>query len=197
MSWWTERQRRDRFVRDRQAMKYRSRASFKLKELLTRCRLEKHRGPFVDLGAAPGGWCQVLQELYPQDKIFGCDLLSMDPIPGVDFLQSDFLSNEFTEFLKKKNVKTVGGIVSDIAPNLSGQSLVEQAQMAEVSAQLRLFSERFLNPKGFIIQKLFHGEAFDEILQHWKSCYTEVRTVKPQASRSESSEVYLVIQQRR
>lgn len=194
MSWWTQRQRRDRFVRDRQSMNYRSRAAFKLKELIERCRLSKRRGPFVDLGAAPGGWCQILQEVYPDQQIFGCDLLAMDPIEGVEFLQADFLSSDFEQFLQQHHVQTVGGIVSDIAPNLSGQALVEQAQMLAISQQMRLFAEKFLHPKGFIIQKLFHGHAFDEILQQWKACYTDLRVVKPEASRSESAEVYLFIQ---
>lgn len=197
MSWWTERQRRDRFVKQRDVMQYRSRAAFKLKELITRCALEKRRGPFVDLGAAPGGWSQILRECYPEEKIFACDLLEMKPIQGVDFLKTDFLSDEFADFLQQKGVVTVGGILSDIAPNLSGQSIVQQAQMADLAAQILRFAAQFLHPKGFIIQKLFHGECFDEILGNWKKSYSDVRVIKPEASRSESCEVYLIIQKKR
>lgn len=196
MSWWTERQRRDKFVKQRDMMQYRSRAAFKLKELLTRCRLLNRKGPFVDLGAAPGGWSQILRESYPREKVFACDLLDMPTLAGVDFIQTDFLSQDFTQFLKQKGVSTVGGIFSDIAPNLSGQAIVQQAQLAEISEKIQLFSQEFLHPKGFVIQKLFHGESFDAIRASWKKSYGDVRVIKPEASRAESSEVYLMIQKK-
>lgn len=197
MGWWTERQRRDRFVKQRDVMQYRSRAAFKLKELITRCSLEKRRGSFVDLGAAPGGWSQILRDCYPEEKIFACDLLDIKPIQGVSFLKTDFLSDDFVGFLQQSGVATVGGIFSDIAPNLSGHSIVQQAQMADLTAQILKFSAQFLHPKGFIIQKIFHGESFDEILGNWKESYSDVRVIKPEASRSESREVYLIIQKKR
>jgi 23S rRNA (uridine2552-2'-O)-methyltransferase len=196
MSWWVDRQRRDKFVKQRDVMQYRSRAAFKLQELLDKAGLKKQQGPFVDLGAAPGGWSQVLREVYPHDKIFACDLLDMLPLQGVDFLKTDFLSDEFAQYLKEKNISTVGGIFSDIAPNLSGQSVVQQAQMADISDKIQQFSKQFLHPKGFIVQKLFHGECFDSILSSWKESYAQVRVIKPAASRAESREIYIIIQKK-
>ncbi len=193
MNWWINRQKTDPFVRKREKCNYRSRASFKLLSILEKYHLNGLKGPLLDLGAAPGGWTQVLKEKFPNQKIIACDLLPMDPLSGVDIIQGDFTTEEIQNLIEEKtHDEGVRAIFSDIAPNFSGYRLVEHARIENISDCILLAAQRFLNPKGFAIQKIFHGPSFESILKRWRATFIKVDCYKPEASRAESAEIYLI-----
>jgi 23S rRNA (uridine2552-2'-O)-methyltransferase len=192
MNWWIDRQKNDKFVQQRKHEQLRSRAAFKLRELIDKYKLKGATGPFLELGAAPGGWTEILVQTYPNDLIIACDLLSMKPVVGATVLQGDFTDPAFLENLKNQlNGKNAGGIFSDMAPNFSGQPLVEQSKMMHLTELMIAFSRKHLKPQGFVVQKLFHGSEFNNIIQLWKQELSQVSLFKPNSSRTESSEVYL------
>jgi 23S rRNA (uridine2552-2'-O)-methyltransferase len=196
MNWWIDRQNKDPFVRKREECNYRSRASFKLLSILKKYHLNGLKGTFLDLGAAPGGWTQVLQEKFPKQKIIACDLLSMDPLPGVDIIQGDFTTAEVQNLIAEKTYDgEVSVIFSDMAPNFTGYRLVEHARIENISDCVLLAAKRLLNPKGFTIQKIFHGPSFESILKRWRATFVKVDCFKPEASRKESAEIYLIAHQ--
>ena len=194
MNWWLDRQKKDAFVKKRDQEQLRSRAAFKLIELIDKFKLKSAKGPFVDLGAAPGGWTEILIKTYPGQRIVAVDLLPIKPLNGAVILQGDFTdSNCLTEIDNALEQQKAGAIFSDMAPNFSGQPLIEQAKMFNITELLVSLSQNKLRKGGFIVQKVFHGSEFQSIIQAWKNIYKQVDVFKPISSRAESSEVYLVI----
>ncbi len=196
MNWWIERQKKDPFIKKREECRYRSRASFKLLGILKKYHLTNLKGTFLDLGAAPGGWSQVLCEKFPKQKIIACDLLAMEPLMGVDIIQGDFTTEAIQQLIDEKTKgEGVSVIVSDMAPNFTGHRLVEHARMENINDHVLGVAQKLLHPKGFAIQKIFHGPSFEGILKQWRAMFVRVDCFKPEASRAESAEIYLIAHQ--
>jgi 23S rRNA (uridine2552-2'-O)-methyltransferase len=191
---WRQRQTRDPYV-DRAAKEgWRSRAAFKLIEIDDRERLLKAGATVVDLGAAPGSWSQVAaRRVGPKGRVLAIDLLAMDPIEGVEFLQADFLSEAGLEWLRERvGERAVDVVISDMAPNISGNRAIDQPRsMALVEAALQ-FADESLNPGGAFLTKIFQGEGQQEIELQLKKRFSRLKRFKPKASRPESREIYLL-----
>lgn len=186
----------DDFVRQAQARGYRSRAVFKLEEIQMRDRILAAGMTVVDLGAAPGGWSQfAARQVAPGGRVFALDLLPMDPLPGVTFMQGDFTETETWQRLQDLvGDRSVDVVLSDMAPNLSGNRCVDQPK-AVLLAELALeAAERLLRPGGSFLTKLFQGEGFEAFQRRLRQGFTRVVTRKPKASRARSREVYLLAQ---
>lgn len=184
----------DEFVKRAQRDGYRSRAVYKLEEMQQKDRLLRPGSVVVDLGAAPGGWSQyAARQLGPQGRIIALDILPMDDLPGVEFIEGDFREDEVLDSL----MKSLGGVrvdlvMSDMAPNISGMSAVDQPR-AMYLAELALdFAKTVLADRGVFLVKVFQGEGFDEYLRDVRQAFKKVVVRKPKASRPRSSEVYLL-----
>jgi 23S rRNA (uridine2552-2'-O)-methyltransferase len=194
---WLQRQGQDPYVRRAQAEGWRSRAVFKLEELDRRDRLIRPGMVVVDLGAAPGGWSQyVARRLDGRGRVLALDVLPMDALAGVEDLQGDFTEDSVLEaLLARLDGQPVDLVLTDMAPNMSGTRAVDQPR-AMMLAELALeFARRVLRPGGDFVAKLFHGEGFDEFVRECRGCFAQVRARKPQASRGDSRETYLVARQ--
>ena len=191
---WIKQHVNDPYVKQAQRDGYRSRASYKLLEIVEKDRLIQSGMTVVDLGSAPGGWSQVAARLVGHDgRVHALDILPMDPIAGVDFIQGDFTEDViFTQLLDLIGKRAVDLVISDIAPNLSGNKAVDQPAMiylAELGVDL---ANRVLSNNGVFIAKLFQGQGFDPFVQQVRTLFNGVSIIKPDASRSRSREVYLV-----
>jgi 23S rRNA (uridine2552-2'-O)-methyltransferase len=184
----------DHFVQEAQRLDYRSRAAFKLIELVDKDKLLRPGMSVVDLGAAPGSWCQVLREkLGPSGRIVAIDLLAMDAIAGVDFIQGDLREDAGLSAL----VGALGGrkadlVLSDLAPNLSGVESADQARSVYLGELALDFAEEWLKPGGDLVVKAFQGAGFPEFQRSMQARFEKVYARKPKASRDRSPEVYLV-----
>lgn len=184
----------DPFVRRAHAEGKRSRAAFKLEQL---DRAEKLLFPgvvVVDLGAAPGGWSQyAARKLGGKGEVYALDLLPMDEIPGVTFLQGDFREQAVLDgLLARLGGRRVDLVMSDMAPNITGVDVVDQARAADLEALALDFAVRVLGPEGVLVMKVFQGAGFRELLEEARRRFRTVRMRKPEASRQRSSETYLV-----
>lgn len=184
----------DEFVKRAQREGYRARAAYKLMEIDDKDHLIKPGMVVVDLGSAPGSWSQVLsQRLKGQGSIIALDLLEMQSMPGVTFIQGDFREQSVLDALEQTlNGKPVDLVISDMAPNISGISAMDQANAAYLTELALDFSETWLKPGGHFLVKVFVGSGFDEIVRRMRSIFDKVLTRKPKASRDRSSEVYLL-----
>ena len=185
---WLQEHFSDKYVQQAQKKGLRSRAWFKLDEIQQSDKLFKPGMTVVDLGAAPGGWSQyVVTQIGGKGRIIACDLLPMDPIVGVDFLQGDFRD----ELVMKALLERVGDskvqvVMSDMAPNMSGTPSLQNCHLALIH------HDTFLAPGGSFVVKVFQGEGFDEYLREIRSLFTKVKVRKPDSSRARSREVYIV-----
>ena len=173
---------------------YRSRASYKLLALDDKDRLFRPGMTVIDLGAAPGGWSQVAAEkVGPEGLVIASDLLEMDALAGVDFIQGDFTEESVLEaILARLGDRPVDLVMSDMAPNMSGMAAIDQPQ-AMVLVELALdLAQQTLRPEGRFLAKVFQGEGFDPFLKALRERFRRVVTRKPEASRSRSREVYLL-----
>jgi 23S rRNA (uridine2552-2'-O)-methyltransferase len=189
---WLKEHFSDPFVKRAQSEGLRSRAAFKLEELLERDRLLKPGMVVVDLGAAPGGWSQLVrQRLGDKGRVVALDILDMPPIAGVDFIHGDFRESEAVSRLEALlEGQSVDLVLSDMAPNMSGVESVDQARSMYLAELARDFAQDHLRPGGAFLIKLFQGVGFDAYLLDLKRRYAKVAIRKPKASRSRSSEVY-------
>lgn len=184
----------DHYVQQAQKQGFRSRAIFKLEEIQEKDKLIKPGMTVVDLGAAPGGWSQLATKLTGDNgQVIACDILDMDPIAGVDFLKGDFREDAVLDaLLNRIGGRNVEVILSDMAPNLSGNNAVDQAQSMYLCDLALDMCHQVLKPGGDFVIKVFQGEGFDEYLRQLKQTFTVVKTRKPDSSRARSREVYLV-----
>lgn len=173
---------------------YRSRAAYKLLELDERDQLFRPGMTVVDLGAAPGGWSQVARhKIGPRGRVVAVDLLDMDPISGVEFIQGDFSSDNTLEELRDLlDGHGINLVMSDLAPNITGRRDIDQARTLCLNELVVEFSEECLEQGGAMVIKAFHGEGFDALLRQIRQRFVKVAVRKPKASRSHSSEVYIV-----
>jgi 23S rRNA (uridine2552-2'-O)-methyltransferase len=191
---WLKEHREDPYVQKAQREGYRSRACYKLLELQDKDRLIRPGMTVLDLGSAPGGWSQVAVELVGhQGRVVASDILPMDNIAGVEFVQGDFTEDEvFEGLLTAIGPEPVDVVISDMAPNMSGMSAVDQPRSIYLVELALDMSRRVLVEGGVFVTKVFHGEGFDEVFQGAKSSFETVLTRKPKASRPRSREVYLI-----
>ena len=181
---------------------YRARAAYKLKEIDEGLRLLQPGHLVVDLGSTPGAWSQyVRRRLSPQGaavgelngSIIALDLLPMEPIEGVQFLQGDFREPEMLErLLVAMQGRKADAVVSDMAPNLSGIESADAARIAHLVELAVEFAQNHLKPEGALVTKVFHGSGYDELVRLFKSEFKVVKVLKPKASRDKSSETFLV-----
>lgn len=191
---WLKEHFSDPYVKQAQQEGYRSRAVYKLLEINQRDKLIKPGMTVVDLGAAPGGWCQVLVKLMQkQGRIVAMDILPMEPIPGVDFLQGDFADDAVVAELETRiQGKKVDLVLCDIAPNLSGNESIDLPRSMYLAELALDFALKVLAPDGSFLIKLFQGEGFDALLAEMKRKFQKTAIRKPKASRSRSREVYIL-----
>ena len=189
----------DEYVKRAQREGYRSRAVYKLAEIQDRYRLIRPGMTIVDLGAAPGGWSQyALGPLGSKGRILAMDILPVEPLPGVEFIQGDFTRDEVLEqLLNNLKGSTVELVMSDIAPNISGMEAIDIPRAMYLAELAVDFADRVLAPKGDLLVKLFQGEGFDELIRSLRERYQKVMVRKPKASRPRSREVYALARGRR
>jgi 23S rRNA (uridine2552-2'-O)-methyltransferase len=184
----------DPYVQQAKSRGYRSRAAFKLMEIDDRDHLLRAGMVVVDLGAAPGSWSQVaVERTRPGGLVVGLDLLPVEPLPGAVFLQGDFRDPSALEALQQALAgRRVDLVLSDMAPNISGIGVTDQAR-AEHLAELALeFAAAHLKPGGTLLMKTFHGRGFEVLRRRMGEALAEVLVRKPKASRERSSEVFLL-----
>jgi 23S rRNA (uridine2552-2'-O)-methyltransferase len=193
---WLAEHANDEFVKRAQKEGWRSRAVFKLAQIQASERLLRPGMRCVDLGAAPGGWSQYAARIVGPGRIVATDILAMDPIPGVDFVQGDFREEAVLErVLQCLGADKVDLVLSDMAPNMAGIDAVDQPRSMHLAELALEFADRVLAPGGDLLVKLFQGAGFDQIIKDTRSRYGRVMTKKPKASRSRSSEIYLLARQ--
>jgi len=191
---WLREHVNDTYVQRAKAEGYRSRASFKLMEIDDRDHLIRAGEVVVDLGATPGGWSQVAaKRLQGRGKVIALDLLEMDPLHGVDFIQGDFREDDVLAELEKKLAGAkVGLVLSDMAPNMSGILLSDQARVMHLAELGLEFSRNWLKPDGAFLVKVFQGYGFEDFVREMRSVFKTVSTRKPDASRDRSAELYVL-----
>lgn len=191
---WLERHINDEYVKLARQQGYRSRAAFKLIEINERDILLKAGITVVDLGAAPGGWSQVARKkIGKRGKVFALDILEMDPIPEVNFIQGDFRENSVLEkFVELLGDAEIDLVISDMSPNVTGVSTVDQPRSMYLCELVLDFSRNHLKKGGTLALKVFQGEGFDGFVREMRESFNKLVTRKPKASRSQSREVYLV-----
>jgi 23S rRNA (uridine2552-2'-O)-methyltransferase len=191
---WIREHEADDFVKRAREEGWRSRAIFKLEEIQQRDRIIQPDMSVVDLGSAPGAWSQYARHLLKDSgAVFALDILPMDPIAGVNFIQGDFCDEETL----KKLVKLLAGrkvdlVMSDMAPNISGVSAVDQPRSMYLAELALEFAREHLTPGGSFIVKVFQGEGSQEFVADTRRSFGSVKVRKPKASRPRSREVYLV-----
>lgn len=191
---WLKEHFSDPYVQRAQQEGYRSRAVFKLSEIQEKDHFIKPGMTVVDLGAAPGGWSQILRE-YMGGKgiVVALDILPMEEVPGVEFIQGDFTDpNVFDLLLARIDKEDVDLVISDMAPNISGMTAVDQPRIMYLAELALEFAIAVLRPGGDFLVKVFQGEGFDAYLKVLRQQFKRVVVRKPKASRARSNEVYLL-----
>ena len=191
---WRERQERDPFVQQARKDGWRSRAVYKLEQIDQKERLLKPGMVCVDLGSSPGSWSQyVTEKLKGRARIVAVDLLPMDSLPDVEFVQGDFQDDEiFEKLLQAVGEDGADLVMSDIAPNITGTKAVDQPRSMYLVELALDMARRVLKPRGNFVCKVFQGEGFDKFVRDARNSFERVRVIKPKASRAGSREVYLV-----
>ena len=191
---WMREHINDPYVQKAKAEGYRSRAAYKLLELDRKDRLLAPGQLVVDLGAAPGSWSQVAAaKLGARGRVVAVDLLPLEPLPGVLFVQGDFREREVLDAL----LLALGGrkadlVISDLAPNISGIGVSDQARSMHLAELALEFARQYLKPGGSLVVKVFQGAGFTEFLAAMRKAFAKVTSRKPEASRGRSSEMYLL-----
>lgn len=191
---WLQEHVSDPFVQKAQKLGLRSRAAFKLDEIQDKDKLIKTGMTVVDLGSAPGSWSARAAELVGQSGcVVACDILPMDPLAGVAFLQGDFREEAvLNALLERIGGRNVDVVLSDMAPNMSGNSTVDQSRSMYLVELALEMCNNVLKKNGSFVVKVFHGEGFETFVQQVRSVFTTVRIRKPDSSRARSSETYIV-----
>lgn len=187
---WLQRQLNDPYVTRAEKDGYRGRAAYKLLEMNEKLDFLKEGMKIVDLGSAPGGWSQVAAQHGAQ--IVAIDLLEMDALAGVDFVQMDFMDDDAPDILKKMLGGEADVVMSDMAPNTIGHKQTDHLRIMAVVETAYYFACEVLKPDGIFIAKVFQGGAQNTLMAELKKSFKTVRHIKPPASRKDSSEQYLV-----
>lgn len=184
----------DVYVRRAKEEGYRSRASFKLLEIQEQDKLIRQGMTIVDLGAAPGGWSQVAANFAGEEgQVIASDILHIDSLPGVEFLQGDFTEDAVLErLIELLRDRQVDLVISDMAPNMSGMRDIDLPRVMHLAELALDFARSALKPDGGFLVKVFHGEGYEELQKGLKSSFSSLKVRKPKASRARSSEIYLL-----
>lgn len=199
---WLREHLNDPYVKLAQREGYRTRAVYKLKEIDEQDGLIRPGQTIVDLGAAPGSWTQYIRHRLAQGgaqsggingTLIALDMLPMEPIADVHFIEGDFREDDVLNQLEVAvGSKRVDLVLSDMAPNLSGVSAVDVARIEHVCDLALDFAERFLKPEGALLVKCFHGSGYSQLVEKFKRSFKSVAARKPKASRDKSSEIYVL-----
>ncbi len=191
---WMHEHVNDPYVKRAQTEGFRSRAAYKLRQLAERDKLLQPGMVVVDLGAAPGGWSQVAaRAVAPDGRVIAVDILPVTPLAGVTVIEGDFQEDATLAAVEKALVGQLADLViSDMAPNISGIALVDQARAAALAEVALEFALKHLKPRGNFLVKAFQGAGYDVFVKTMRAHFSQVVTRKPEASRSRSNEVYLL-----
>jgi len=194
---WMHEHLSDEFVKKAKKEGYRSRAVYKLLEIIEKNKVIQNGDIVLDLGAAPGGWSQVAVKFVGSSgKVIASDILPIDEINGVNFLQGDFTEQSvYDDLLKMTDGSKVNVVLSDMAPNMSGQLSVDQPKSMYLADLAIDMATKTLEINGSFVVKVFQGDGFDDYLQNARKTFKKVSVIKPKASRSRSKEVYLLATQ--
>jgi 23S rRNA (uridine2552-2'-O)-methyltransferase len=194
---WLQEHFSDNYVKRAKRDGYRSRAAYKLLEIQEKYHIIHKGMTVVDLGAAPGSWSEVIAKIIGKTgKIIALDILPMEPIPNVKFICGDFTNDQVVanllECLNNMDNNQVDLVISDMAPNISGVKCADQARSMYLAELALAFVKKTLKNRGAFLIKVFQGEGFDQFKQSLAQCFVAVKIYKPDASRSRSTEVYLL-----
>ncbi len=189
---WINKQNRDQYVRQSRTEGYRSRAIYKLKEIDEKYKILKNGIKLIDLGAAPGSWSQYAAKKIKNGKILSIDLKEISEIENIFKIKGDFTELECQNKIKKYFNDKVDVILSDMAVNTSGNKYLDSNSTGELCISAIKFSRNMLKSKGIFVSKLFMGSSFNDIMKEAKATFKEIRIFKPQASRKESKENFII-----
>lgn len=191
---WLARNAKDQYVKRARQEGARSRAIYKLEEIDRRDRLLRPGMTVVDLGAAPGGWSQyVKSRVGDSGRVLALDILPMEPIVGVDFIEGDFMEQPVLDLLVQRlQGKSVDLVISDMAPNMSGVASVDQSHVMNLAELALDFADKALKPGGSLLIKTFQGTGFNKFYAQMRRRFEKLVSRKPLASRAESKEIYLL-----
>lgn len=196
---WLQEHVQDHYVQMAKKDGYRARAAYKLLEINEKDKLIHSGTVLADLGSTPGSWSQVAARLVgEQGRVFALDILPMDPVAGVEFIQGDFREEAvLAQFVALLGGRALDVVISDMAPNISGMRAIDQARSFHLTELALEFARDHLKPGGHFLVKVFQGSEFQSYLQEMRALFTEVSTRKPKASRDRSNETYLLGKGRR
>lgn len=196
---WLEEHFSDPYVRRAQGEGLRSRAAFKLEEIDQRDHLLRPGVTVLDLGAAPGGWSEfAAKKLHGRGRVLATDILEMEPLPGVEFVQGDFTQDEVLARIRERlGADPIDLVLSDMAPNMSGVDDVDQARAMHLAELALDLATHVLRPGGDLLVKVFQGAGYEEFVKAARAAFETVAVRKPKASRSRSNEVYLLARKRK
>jgi len=190
---WLNERRNDFYYRKAKQLNYRSRASFKLHQINEKFGIFKPGMSVVDLGAAPGGWLQIAKErVGPEGKVVGVDLQHIAPLEGVETIRGDMTKPETVEELMRLLDGKADVVISDMSPNISGQYSIDHARSVDLCTHALNFARQTLRPGGSLVMKIFEGDMINQFLAVVRRDFAAVRLHAPKASRSQSSEIYVV-----
>lgn len=191
---WMQEHFDDEYVKKAQKLGLRSRAVFKIEEINNKDKLIRPGMKVVDLGAAPGGWSEyAVKAVGDKGQVVACDILSMDPIAGVDFLQGDFREEVVLDALLNRIMgKNIDVVMSDMAANMTGNESADSARSMYLVELALEMCHQVLKKNGSFVVKVFQGEGFEQFMKETRAVFSSVKTRKPQSSRARSREVYLV-----
>jgi len=194
MTRWYQEKKKEYFYNEAKRKGYRSRSAFKLKQIQNKFKIIKKTDFVLDLGAAPGGWSQVSNEIIGKNgKIIGIDLLNIKPIDGIQFLQEDITEKStILKIIKIVGENGVDVLLSDMSPNISGNYSIDHANSIHLCKQSLNLVDKILKDNGNFLCKLFMGEEFDDFIKIFKNKFKNVKLYSPPASRKSSSEIYLI-----
>ena len=189
---WVNKQRKDIYVRKSKVDGYRARSAYKLIEINEKFKIFKGGMIVLDIGAAPGSWSQYASKIIKNGKIISIDLKEMEEIKGIIQIKGDFTDPNIQKKIRSYTSKEIDVVMSDMAVNTTGIKNIDSIQTGELCKEAIVFSKEVISNNGFFISKIFMGETFNEIVALAKKIFKEVRVFKPQSSRKESKENFII-----
>jgi 23S rRNA (uridine2552-2'-O)-methyltransferase len=189
---WVNKQRRDTYVRQSKVDGYRARSAYKLIEIDEKFKIFKGGLTVIDIGAAPGSWSQYASKVVRNGKIISIDLKEMEPIDNTVQIKGDFTENETQQKIKELLTSKSDVVMSDMAVNTTGIKNIDSIQTGELCKEAMIFSKDIISNGGFFVSKIFMGGSFNEIVQHGKNIFREVKVFKPKSSRKDSKESFII-----
>ena len=189
---WINKQKRDIYVRQSKVDGYRARSAYKLIEIDKKFKIFKNKMTILDIGASPGSWSQYVSKIVTNGKIISVDLKKMEKINNTIQIIGDFTNSNTQDQIKNKLTSKAEVVMSDMAVNTTGVKNLDSIQTGELCKEAMIFSKDVISPDGFFISKIFMGSSFNEIVALGKKIFKEVKVFKPQSSRKESKESFIV-----